>query len=42
LREDIIGMMNERPVLKERGKTAERIIQSITDFIDTFISGFAA
>ena len=41
LRDDIIGMMHERPALKERRKTAERIIARIKKFVDTFISGFA-
>ncbi|MCV9389142.1 type I restriction endonuclease subunit R [Reichenbachiella ulvae] len=42
LRDDVIGLLHTRPSLKERGKTAERIITKMKDFIDTFISGFAA
>jgi len=39
LREDVIGMMVERPSLKERASTAERVTQKIMDFVETFISG---
>ncbi|MBV2196641.1 MAG: type I restriction endonuclease subunit R [Flavobacterium sp.] len=39
LRDDIIGVMNTRPSLKERGATAERITSKILHYIDTFISG---
>lgn len=38
-RDDIIGMMNQKPALKERGATAERIIMKIMDFVETFING---
>jgi type I restriction enzyme R subunit len=41
LRDDIIGAMKERPKLKERGKTAERITSKILMFIDTFINGIS-
>lgn len=39
LRDDVIGMLNERPSLKERATTSERIIGKIYDFVETFISG---
>ncbi|MCA9733730.1 type I restriction endonuclease subunit R, partial [candidate division KSB1 bacterium] len=39
LRDDVIGAMNQKPSLKERGRTAERIISKMLTFIDTFISG---
>lgn len=42
LRDDVIATMKIRPGLKERGKTAERIITKMQEFIETFISGFAA
>jgi type I restriction enzyme R subunit len=41
LRDDIIGMMNQRPALKERRTTAERITSKIISFVETFISGIA-
>lgn len=41
LRDDIIAMMNQRPSLKERATTAERITHKIINFVETFISGFA-
>ena len=39
LRDDIIGMMNKRPTLKERGTIAERITDRIFEFVETFING---
>lgn len=42
LRDDIIGMLNTRPSLKERASTSERIIAKINDFVETFISGIAS
>ena len=39
LRDDIIDAMKERPSLRERGTTAERITARILDFVETFISG---
>lgn len=42
LRDEIIGMMNKRPGLKERGGIAERITARILNFIETFINGIAA
>lgn len=39
LRDEVIGVMNERPSLKERAKSSKRIITKINDFIETFING---
>ncbi|MGB0524532.1 MAG: type I restriction endonuclease subunit R [Flammeovirgaceae bacterium] len=39
LRDDVIGMMNQRPSLKERGTVAERITNKVMGFVETFISG---
>lgn len=39
LRDDIIDAMKERPSLRERGTTAERITARIMAFVETFISG---
>ncbi len=39
LRDDVIGLLNKRPSLKERASISERITTKITDFIDTFING---
>ena len=39
MRDDVIGMLNKRPSLKERATTSERIIGKIYDFVETFISG---
>ena len=39
LRDDVIGLLNTRPSLKERASISERITTKITDFIDTFING---
>ncbi len=41
LRDEIIATMNQRPSLKERATTAERITNKIVHFVETFISGFA-
>jgi len=41
LRDDVIEALNQRPILKERGKTAERIIAKIMDFVDAFINGIS-
>lgn len=41
LRDDVISALNQRPSLKERGTTAERIISKILDFVDTFINGIS-
>lgn len=42
MRDDIIGILNERPSLKERANTSERIIVKIYDFVETFISGIGS
>ncbi len=41
LRDEIVGMMNERPSLKERATVAERITNRILSFVETFISGIS-
>ncbi len=42
LRDDIIGVMNNRPALKERKTTAERITAKLLGFVETFINGIIA
>lgn len=42
LRDDIISIMNARPSLKERGSAAERVINKMLNFVETFISGMSA
>lgn len=39
LRDEIIGMLNERPSLKDRKTIAERVTEKIVGFVETFISG---
>ncbi|MDN6342073.1 MAG: type I restriction endonuclease subunit R [Lactococcus lactis] len=39
LRDEIIGMLKERPSLKYRKTIAERVTEKIVGFVDTFISG---
>ncbi len=39
LRDDVIGLLNKRPSLKERASVSERIKTKITDFIEVFING---
>ena len=39
LRDDVIGLLNTRPSLKERASISERITTKITDFVETFING---
>lgn len=39
LRDDIIGLMKERPSLKERASISERILNKIKSFVETFIEG---
>ncbi len=39
LRDEIIGMMNTRPSLKERKTVAERVTNKILGFVETFING---
>ena len=40
LRDEIIAVMHQKPKLKERKSTAERIIEKILKFVETFINGF--
>ncbi len=39
LRNDVVEVMKERPGLRDRARTAERITDRIFNFIDTFING---
>ena len=39
LRDEVIGLMNERPNLKERATASERITKKILNFVETFIEG---
>lgn len=39
LRDEVVETMKEKPGLRERKKTSERIIDKIKDFIETFING---
>ncbi|AEL27029.1 type I restriction endonuclease subunit R [Cyclobacterium marinum] len=39
LRDDVIGLLNKRPALKERASVAERVTNKILGFVETFISG---
>lgn len=39
MRDEVIGMMNKRPGLKERKSIAERVTGKILGFVETFISG---
>jgi type I restriction enzyme R subunit len=39
LRDDVVGIMNQRPRLRERRSVAERIISQIKAFVETFIDG---
>jgi type I restriction enzyme R subunit len=41
MRDDVIAMLKERPSLKERGSTAQRITDKILSFVETFISGIS-
>lgn len=41
LRDEIIGMLRERPSLKDRKTIAERVTEKIVGFVETFISGIA-
>jgi len=41
LRDTVVGIINKRPALKERAKTAERIINKIYEFVETFITGMS-
>jgi len=39
MRDEVIGIMETRPSLKDRSNVAERVINKIKDFVDTFIEG---
>lgn len=39
MRDDVIGIMEKRPGLRERGTVAERVINKIRDYVVTFIDG---
>ena len=39
MRDDVIGIMEKRPSLKERSTVAERVIAKIKAFVETFIDG---
>ncbi len=39
IRDELISLMNERPSLRERASTSERILKKIIGFVDTFIEG---
>jgi len=39
LRDEIIGIMNKRPALKERKTVAERVTDKILGFVEIFING---
>jgi type I restriction enzyme, R subunit len=41
MRDEVIGMLNQRPKLKERSTIAERLTSKILNFVETFISGIA-
>jgi type I restriction enzyme R subunit len=39
MRDEVIGLMNERPSLKERASLSKRITTKIVEFVETFIEG---
>jgi type I restriction enzyme, R subunit len=39
MRDEVIGLMNERPSLKERASVSTRIARKIINFVETFIEG---
>jgi len=39
IRDEVIGIMNKRPALKERSTISERVISKIKSFVETFIDG---
>ncbi|GGD29022.1 type I restriction endonuclease subunit R [Sinisalibacter lacisalsi] len=39
MRDEVIGIMETRPKLRERGSIAERVISKIKEFVETFIDG---
>lgn len=38
-RDDVIGVMEKRTTLRERRSVADRIIEQIKSFVETFIDG---
>jgi type I restriction enzyme R subunit len=39
MRDDVIGIMETRPALRERRSVADRVIEKIKAFVQTFIEG---
>lgn len=39
MRDDVIGIMEKRPALRERRSVADRVIEKIKSFVETFIEG---
>ena len=39
LRDEIIAVMKERPSLRERASSSDRILGKVKDFVETFIDG---
>jgi len=39
MRDDVIGIMEKRPGLRERRSVADRVIDKIKTFVETFIDG---
>jgi len=39
MRDDVIGIMEKRPSLRERRSIADRVIEKIRGFVETFIEG---
>jgi type I restriction enzyme R subunit len=39
IRDDVIGIMEKRPALRERRTIADRVIEKIKNFIETFVEG---
>jgi type I restriction enzyme R subunit len=39
MRDDVIGIMEKRPSLRERRSIADRVIEKIKGFVETFIEG---
>ncbi len=39
MRDDVIGIMEKRPALRERRSIADRVIEKIKSFVETFIEG---
>ncbi|MFT6073734.1 MAG: type I restriction enzyme R subunit [Yoonia sp.] len=39
MRDDVIGIMETRPALRERRSVADRVIEKIKAFVETFVEG---